>query len=61
MSYLMITYNNHRNIEGKRSDKMGKIIRLAGIEVMPGEKFQDFITIHGTDYRTPVTIVNGKI
>lgn len=60
MSYPMITYNNHRNIEGKRSDNMGKIIRLAGIKVMPGEKFQDFITVPGTEYKTPVTIVNGK-
>ncbi len=60
MSYPKLTYNNPRNIERKRSDKMGKIIRLAGIEVMPGEKFQDFITVPGTEYKTPVTIVNGK-
>ena len=39
---------------------MGKDIILAGRTIKRGEKIQDFITIPGTEYRTPVTVINGK-
>ncbi|MBR3295100.1 MAG: succinylglutamate desuccinylase/aspartoacylase family protein [Clostridia bacterium] len=39
---------------------MGKDIILAGRTIKRGEKFQDFITIPGTEYRTPVTVINGE-
>ena len=38
---------------------MGKHIQVCGHEVLPGQKFQQMVTIPGTTFQTPVTIVNG--
>jgi hypothetical protein len=39
---------------------MGKDIRIADRTVKAGEKFQGFITVPGTSYKTPVTVINGR-
>ena len=40
---------------------MGNTIKLCGMQIQPGEKFQGFVTVPGTEYQTPVTVVNGKL
>ena len=39
---------------------MKNSITIAGITVEPGQKVSQYVTVPGTDYQVPMTIINGK-
>ncbi|MCJ7854785.1 M14 family metallopeptidase [Lachnospiraceae bacterium NSJ-143] len=39
---------------------MKNSITFGGITVAPGEKVSQYVTVKGTDYKFPITIINGK-
>jgi len=39
---------------------MKNSVTIAGITVASGEKYNGFVTVPGTDYQFPITIINGK-
>ena len=39
---------------------MGKIIYICGKQIQQGETFQGMVEVPGTQYQTPVTVINGN-
>lgn len=39
---------------------MKNSITIAGITVEPGQKVSQYVTVPGTDYQIPMTVINGK-
>ena len=38
---------------------MKNSITIAGITVEPGQKVSQYVTVPGTDYQIPMTVING--
>ena len=39
---------------------MKNSVTFGGITVASGEKVSQYVTVTGTDYKFPITIINGK-